>query len=88
MHYVNYTFRGHTTTIDVAGSASASDVKAIIRGLTDGEDPSDWKITSWTIAGGGTIKVSTPHDNGETEQEHCDRHDAFVEELQEEFPPI
>lgn len=88
MHYIYFTLHGKTTRVDLAGNASMDDVKDIIQALIDGEDPSDWKITEWTILGGGKIKVSTPHLDGETEEEHCARHDAAVEELQEQFPPI
>ncbi len=92
MHYTKLTRRdGSTASLEVSGAASVSNVKDIIRTFAaGGEDPPTWKVTEWTIAGGTTIKVSTPPLDGETPlgEAHCARHDAFVDELQEEFPPI
>lgn len=89
MHYVDFLHRkGQLTKIDVSGNASTADVKDLIQALVDDEDPEGWKVTEWKIAGGGTIKVSTPKLDDETVEEQCARHDAFVAELQETFPPI
>lgn len=90
MHHVSLGRRdGRSREVEVSGSASTAQLIQAIEAFSAGdEDPQGWKVTEWTIAGGTTIKVSTPPKPDETMAEHCARHDAFVEELQDRFPPV
>lgn len=92
MHQVTLTRRdGTQVQLDVSGTATPEQVTDFMSTFFAGEDvPPTWKVTEWTIAGGGTIKVTTPPKPGEVPggPVHCDRHDSFVAELQERFPPV
>lgn len=90
MHQVSLKRRdGRTAKVGVSGSATRTQLIDVIEAFNAGDaDPEGWKVTSWTIEGGTTIKVSTPPEPGESKESLCARHDAFVADLQERFPPV
>lgn len=90
MHQVVITRRdGKAIDVSVSGTASPEQLAQLIAAFTAGDiTPVGWKVTEWTIAGGATIKVSTPPQPGETVEQTCVRHDAFVADFQTRFPPV
>lgn len=44
------------------------------------------KVTTWTCQG-SEITVKTPKEGNESNEQHCNRHDATVKQLQQACPP-
>jgi hypothetical protein len=89
-HYIELRTRnGSVTVIPVDGSPTEAQSIGMVASLAGlGDEPAPQKITQWAIAGGTIIRVKTPKLPDETVAQQCARHDAFVAELQEEFPPV